>query len=98
MRDKPAHPEANGVWIATSKEHHESLRKDFPMMRSVYILSDGKSETDWQMIPLGVVGSVVPGVVGSVVPGVVGSVVPGVVGSVVPGVVGSVVPGVVGSV
>jgi hypothetical protein len=50
MRLRESHPEANGVWIATSKEHHESLRKEFPGMHSVYILSDGKNETDWQMI------------------------------------------------
>jgi hypothetical protein len=52
MRDKKSLPEANGVWLATSKEHHASLRKDFPSMTSVYILSEGKSETNWQMIPL----------------------------------------------
>lgn len=50
VRLRDSHPEANGVWIATSKEHHESLRPELPGMRSVYILSDGKNETDWQMI------------------------------------------------
>ncbi len=50
LRNKPQHPEANGIWIATSFEHHESLRKDLPNMRSVYVLSDGKNETGWQMI------------------------------------------------
>lgn len=50
VRNRETHPEANGAWIATSKEHHESLRKEFPSMHSVYILSDGKSETDWQMV------------------------------------------------
>ena len=42
--------DANGIWIATGKEHHESLRKELPNMKSVYILSDGKGETGWQMI------------------------------------------------
>ena len=51
LRDRNEHSEANGIWIATSKEFHESLKKDFPSMRSVYILSDGKAETNWQMIP-----------------------------------------------
>lgn len=52
LRDKENHEEANGVWIATSKEHHESLKKEFPSMCSVYLLSDGKAETDWQMLQL----------------------------------------------
>ena len=50
VRNRESHPEANGVWIATRKEHHESLRKEFPTMHSVYILSDGKAETEMQMI------------------------------------------------
>ena len=51
VRKKEGQPEANGIWLATSKQHHESLKKDFPSLRSVYILSEGKSETNWQMIP-----------------------------------------------
>ena len=50
VRKKEDHTDANGVWIATGKEHHESLKKIFPSMHSVYILSDGKGETGWQMI------------------------------------------------
>lgn len=49
MRKKSDHPEANGVWIATEFRHHESLRGEFPEMGSVYILSQGKAETNWQM-------------------------------------------------
>ncbi|HLG35437.1 MAG TPA: hypothetical protein VI757_11200 [Bacteroidia bacterium] len=52
LRDRKDHPEANGVWLATSGEYHASLKKDFPSMCSVYILSGGKSETQWQMLPL----------------------------------------------
>ena len=52
LRHRYDHPEANGVWIATSSEHHASLKKDLPNMCSVYILSEGKSETNWQMIQL----------------------------------------------
>lgn len=52
LRDRESHQEANGVWLATSREHHASLKKDFPSMCSVYILSDGKTETEWQMLPL----------------------------------------------
>jgi hypothetical protein len=50
VRKKSDHTDANGVWIATGKEHHESLRKELSTMQSVYILSDGKGETGWQMI------------------------------------------------
>jgi len=51
LRNRKDHSEANGIWIATSKEYHESLKKDFPSMQSVFILSEGKTETNWQMIP-----------------------------------------------
>ncbi len=50
LRDREAHPEANGIWIATSKEHHASLKKEFPSMQSIYMLSNGKNETGWRMI------------------------------------------------
>jgi hypothetical protein len=51
MRKKDDHQDANGVWIATEFEHHPSLKKIFPALKSVYILSDGKAETAWQMLP-----------------------------------------------
>jgi hypothetical protein len=41
----------DGVWVATSQEHHVSLRKEFPSMRSIFVLGSGK-ETGWQIIPL----------------------------------------------
>ena len=50
VRKKDDHTDANGVWIATAKEHHESLKKELPSMQSVYILSNNKGETGWQMI------------------------------------------------
>lgn len=52
LRDRKDNTEANGVWLATSREHHASLKKDFPSMCSIYLLSDGKAETEWQMLPL----------------------------------------------
>ena len=52
LRHRNDHPEANGVWVATSRQHHASLKQDFPSLCSVHLLSDGKSETNWQMIPL----------------------------------------------
>lgn len=48
-RDKKMHPEDNGVWLATTIEHHKSLLKDFPSMRSISLL--GEAPTNWQNIP-----------------------------------------------
>ncbi len=52
LRDKKDMPDINGVWIATSHESHESLKRDFPSMRSVSIFTDGTTESAWQMIPV----------------------------------------------
>jgi hypothetical protein len=49
LREKPSHPADNGVWIATTTEHHESLRREFPNMRSIGLL--GKKVTGWQVLP-----------------------------------------------
>lgn len=49
LRDKPTRTEDNGVWLATSEEHHKSLRHEFPNMKSVGIF--GKPVTDWQVLP-----------------------------------------------
>jgi hypothetical protein len=49
LRDKPGDSADNGVWLATTKEHHESLRRDFPNMRSIQVL--GKQVTGWQVLP-----------------------------------------------
>jgi hypothetical protein len=49
LRDKPAKSADNGVWLATTREHHESLRGEFPNMRSVQVL--GKKVTGWQVLP-----------------------------------------------
>ena len=40
----------NGVWLATTKEHHASLRREFPNMRSIGVL--GKEVTGWQLLPV----------------------------------------------
>jgi len=50
LRDRPKYPKDNGVWIATTQEHHESLRKEFPKMRSVGLLR--KKITGWQVLPM----------------------------------------------
>lgn len=49
LRDKPKGKADNGVWLATTAEHHESLRREFPRMRSIGVL--GKEVTGWQVLP-----------------------------------------------
>ena len=49
LRDKQTHRADNGVWLATTQEHHESLRREFPSMRSIALL--GKKITGWQVLP-----------------------------------------------
>jgi hypothetical protein len=49
LRDKRDNTADNGVWLATTKEHHESLRREFTSMRSVQVL--GKEITGWQVLP-----------------------------------------------
>jgi hypothetical protein len=49
LRDKPESTADNGVWLATTEEHHESLRREFPNMRSIQVL--GKPVTAWQVLP-----------------------------------------------
>ena len=39
----------DGVWLATTVEHHESLQHDFPSMRLIRVL--GKKVTGWQVLP-----------------------------------------------
>jgi hypothetical protein len=48
LRDKPGAAD-NGVWLATTKEHHQSLQREFPNMRSIGVL--GKGVTGWQILP-----------------------------------------------
>jgi hypothetical protein len=50
LRDKPGQTADNGVWLATTKEHHESLRLEFPNMRSIQVL--GRDVTGWQVLPV----------------------------------------------
>ncbi len=49
LREKPDYPVDNGVWLATTHDHHESLRREFPNMRSIAVL--GKDVTGWQVLP-----------------------------------------------
>ncbi len=38
----------SGVWLATNSEHHDSLKKDFPTMRTIELFGSGVSS--WQII------------------------------------------------
>src|SRR5271157_1135886 len=49
LRDKGDKTADNGVWLATTEEHHDSLRREFPNMRSIQGL--GKGVTGWQVLP-----------------------------------------------
>jgi hypothetical protein len=49
LRDHRDHPADNGVWLATRAEHHDSLRHEFPHMRSIQLF--GTPVTNWQILP-----------------------------------------------
>jgi len=49
LRDKRDQAADNGVWLATTEDHHKSLRREFPNMRSIQVL--GKRVTGWQVLP-----------------------------------------------
>ena len=49
LRDRADQPDDNGVWLATTADHHRSLKRAFPHMRSISAL--GKKVTGWQVLP-----------------------------------------------
>jgi hypothetical protein len=49
LRDHRDHPADNGVWLATTAEHHDSLRREFPDMRSIQLFRT--PVTSWQVLP-----------------------------------------------
>lgn len=49
LRKKQEHRGDNGLWVATDREYHHSLRKELPSMRSIRLL--GKGPMNWQVIP-----------------------------------------------
>ncbi len=49
LRNKKEHTDDNGVWIATEFEHHASLQKLFPNMRSIKVF--GGPSSNWQILP-----------------------------------------------
>lgn len=50
LRDRADHRDDNGIWLATTPEHHESLKKIFPNLRSIKLF--GKGPTGWQVLPV----------------------------------------------
>lgn len=49
LRKKDTLVHDNGVWLATTFEHHESLRKELPSMRTIRLF--GGKESGWQNLP-----------------------------------------------
>src|ERR1700693_185892 len=49
LREKRDVTEDSGVWLATTEEHHQSWRREFPNMRSIQVF--GKEVTGWQVLP-----------------------------------------------
>jgi hypothetical protein len=49
LRERTDHQKDNGIWIATTLEHHKALKKDFPTLRSIEIFGPGP--TGWQVLP-----------------------------------------------
>lgn len=50
LRNSSRNPADNGVWLATTPDHHETLRREFPNMRSIALF--GKDITGWQVLPM----------------------------------------------
>ena len=51
LRQRSEFPDTNGVWIATTQEHHKSLKNEIPSLQSISTDSNGLTETEWQLIP-----------------------------------------------
>ena len=49
LREKRAGDGDDGVWVATTREHHASLARELPSMRSIGVLGSGV--TGWQILP-----------------------------------------------
>jgi hypothetical protein len=50
LRDRRDATADNGVWLATTVEHHDSLRRSFPNMRSIQVFRT--KVTGWQVLPV----------------------------------------------
>src|ERR1700689_3631749 len=50
LRDRRGETADNGVWLATTEQHHESLLREFSHMRSIQLF--GNKVTGWQVLPV----------------------------------------------
>ena len=50
LRDKRDPRKDDGVWVATTIEHHRALKKELPSLRSITVLAGG-AITGWQNLP-----------------------------------------------
>jgi hypothetical protein len=50
LRDKGSKDPDSGVWLATIPEHHDSLRRELPSLRSITVFGSGV--TGWQVLPV----------------------------------------------
>ena len=50
LREKRSPACDDGVWLATTAEHHASLRREMPSLRSITVLANG-GVTGWQVLP-----------------------------------------------
>jgi len=48
LRKKEEHTDDNGIWVATYKEHHESLKKEISDLRNINLLG---GDTNWLNLP-----------------------------------------------
>ncbi len=50
LRESSKNPQNNGVWVATNGLHHESLRQDFPTLKSITGIIGKVDESKWQLL------------------------------------------------
>ena len=50
LREKRDPRVDDGVWVATTREHHRALKKELPSLRSITVLAGG-AVTGWQNLP-----------------------------------------------
>ncbi|MDQ7949834.1 MAG: hypothetical protein REI78_09570 [Pedobacter sp.] len=49
LRQKHDSTASDGIWMATNREHHASLKTDLPSLTSIPVL--GEEVTSWQLLP-----------------------------------------------
>jgi hypothetical protein len=48
LRNKKTAKRDNGVWVATTAEHHESLQRTFPSLRPIAVFGE---QSSWRNLP-----------------------------------------------